>query len=104
MAKYELTLDHRTIIGRSIYNFLENLDCVNDNTIEVDERNSFCRSLINFLKENNIIKTNSRDIIAKEITKHFMKNRKRKGELTETELAIINSQINTALYLSRNVN
>lgn len=41
-----------------------------------------------------------RDIIAKEITKHFMKNRKRKGELTETELAIINSQINTALVFN----
>lgn len=101
MAKYQLTLDKRTTIGRSIFNFLEDLDFVEENTIEVDERNSFCRSLVSFLQENNAIKTNQKNQIAKAITERFMKNRKRKGKLTETELAVLNSQINASYHLSK---
>ncbi len=101
MAKYQLTLDKRTTIGRSIFNFLEDLDFVDENTIEVDERNSFCRSLISFLQQNNAIKVNPKNQIAKAITEQFMKTRKRKGELTERELAIINSQINASYHFSK---
>ena len=101
MAKYQLSLDRRTVIGRSVYNFLEELKFVNnDSFIDVDERNSFGRSLVKFLEDNNII-ISKEEKIRKVVSKKFFEKRNKKGELSDKELMILNSRINASQYIAK---
>ncbi len=102
MATYQLTLDRRTVVGRAIGNFLEELNCVDGGVAVLDERKAFNRSLVKFLEDNKIIEADKTDNIAKAVSKKFFENRKRTGELTDTELMLLNSKINASRLLANN--
>lgn len=84
-------------------------------TVTIDRRNNIQVSMLELLrslgmikeqpktkqKKEVVAKANQKEEIAKAVTERFIKNRKRKGELTETEIALLNSQINASYHFSK---
>lgn len=102
MATYTLNIDKRTKKGHAIYVFLNDIDCVVDNMLVIDERDSFNKNLVDFLRKEQAIKFISIDSkIEKVVSERFLKNRKRTGKLSDKELIMLNSQINMSKYLSK---
>lgn len=104
MAQYALQLDRRTHFGKNFFNFLNEMNCIdaeNPNVADVDERTADGKRIMQLLYAVGVVKKKDNDAdIVNAVTKRFMLNRKKKGELDDKEIMMLNSQINASRYFA----
>lgn len=104
MAQYALQLDRRTHFGKNFFNFLDEMNCIsaeNPNVADVDERTADGKRIMQLLYAVGVVKKKDNDAdIVNAVTKRFMLNRKKKGELDDKEIMMLNSQINASRYFA----